>query len=492
MARGRYVNPWIPLLVLISAIATAMSLGRLHELQNADSIVPILLSLQRWTPFFWLQDRFGMFVPLLAMPVRDPLMNLVVQGWLMISAALAAPFVVTRLLVNNARSWFLAGAFANILLLVLLRPEVRFDWLVVQPYALSMTLASAGLIAAEHRARTTQIVAALVMILAHWVNLGVVVFVLPLVLLRRGSMTRALVVTACGLAAGVALMRLSPFRTTTALLAPSDWPHAWLELLVKVLAAFPHPTMLVAVAILAASGAVLTWVRGQPQSTGDLTTRQPSQRQCGARSGSGVVDAVCVRQHLAAAAIALFVAATYWLAAGTFRWVQVNMYLPRYVYPSLLMCGVAAGVAAAGLMRESSAPITVGTALALCVLTVVDYGLPSSARLRAEIDARLGALTPDVIASGATVIAGNYWIVWPAVFHANLTTYRHDRRAVYGLAYRSAPTDGFWKSSASAIIVVAPAGDRTVEGLARRAGLTTTRVGRRAEVDVFLARMTGG
>src|SRR5688500_4546792 len=57
-------------LVFMAAVAASMSLGRLHEFHSADSILPVLVSLQRWTPFFWQQDRFGMVVPLLAMPIR--------------------------------------------------------------------------------------------------------------------------------------------------------------------------------------------------------------------------------------------------------------------------------------------------------------------------------------------------------------------------------------------------------------------------------------
>src|SRR5436309_3278145 len=147
-------NPWIPTFVLVSAVATLMSFGTLHELQGADSIVPILVSLQRWTPFFWQQDRFGMLVPLLVMPVHDPLANLVVQGWLMATAALLAPFLVARLLVDNPRDWFVAGALTNILLLLLPSPDVRFDWLVVQPYALSTVLGTAALILSEKSGRT--------------------------------------------------------------------------------------------------------------------------------------------------------------------------------------------------------------------------------------------------------------------------------------------------------------------------------------------------
>ena len=58
--------------ILVAALAVAaalVDLGGFHRLEQADSIVPVLVSLQRWTPFFWDQERFGMLVPLLALPV---------------------------------------------------------------------------------------------------------------------------------------------------------------------------------------------------------------------------------------------------------------------------------------------------------------------------------------------------------------------------------------------------------------------------------------
>ena len=41
--------------------------------------MPVLVSLQRWTPFYWDQERYGMLIPALALPVRDPLLNLLLQ-----------------------------------------------------------------------------------------------------------------------------------------------------------------------------------------------------------------------------------------------------------------------------------------------------------------------------------------------------------------------------------------------------------------------------
>jgi hypothetical protein len=45
------------------------------------------------------------------------------------------------------------------------------------------------------------------------------------------------------------------------------------------------------------------------------------------------------------------------------------------------------------------------------------------------------------------VIVGDYWTVWPAVFHANLASYgQAGRRVVFGLSYRSDPTNPLWWS----------------------------------------------
>ena len=97
------------MVILTAGVAAWMGLGSLHDFQHADSLLTVLISTQRWTPFFWGQDRFGMLVPLVAMPIRDPLANLLVQGWLMTTGALLAPFVVARFLFDApADGWRLA------------------------------------------------------------------------------------------------------------------------------------------------------------------------------------------------------------------------------------------------------------------------------------------------------------------------------------------------------------------------------------------------
>lgn len=72
----------LPAALAIAAFAVAavwINLGTFHRLENGDSVLPVLMSLHRWAPFIWEQNRFGMLLPLLAMPIRHPLANLLFQ-----------------------------------------------------------------------------------------------------------------------------------------------------------------------------------------------------------------------------------------------------------------------------------------------------------------------------------------------------------------------------------------------------------------------------
>ena len=169
-------HPWLVVVILTVGVAAWMGLGSLHDFQHADSLLTVLISTQRWTPFFWGQDRFGMLVPLVAMPIRDPLANLLVQGWLMTMGALLAPFVVARFLVRRTGGWVAIGAVADTLLLLIATPAVQFDWLVTQPYGLSIALGFAALIVADDRDGFGAAATALgLLTLASWVNIGVLV-----------------------------------------------------------------------------------------------------------------------------------------------------------------------------------------------------------------------------------------------------------------------------------------------------------------------------
>ena len=146
-------HPWAVVSIVAAVLAAWIGLGTLHDFDHADSLLPVLVSTQRWTPFFWGQDRFGMLVPLLAMPIRHPLANLLVQGWMMTAAGLLAPFAAARFLTGRDDPWIAIGAGANLLFLLLTPPVVQFDWLAAQPYGLSMCLGFAALLIGERSTR---------------------------------------------------------------------------------------------------------------------------------------------------------------------------------------------------------------------------------------------------------------------------------------------------------------------------------------------------
>jgi hypothetical protein len=70
-------------------------------------------------------------------------------------------------------------------------------------------------------------------------------------------------------------------------------------------------------------------------------------------------------------------------------------------------------------------------------------------------------LTEDVLAAGCTHIAGNYWTVWPAVFHANLTLHeRGESRTVWAVTFLAQPASRLWRDTPqSSRCACIPAGD---------------------------------
>ena len=393
-------SSWLWVVGAAMIAAAAIGAGTLHEQQHADSLLMVLISLQRWTPFFWGQDRLGTLVPLLAMPIRDPFLNLLVQDWLTTAAALIAPFVVSRCLLDTKDRWMTAGVLANLLLLLTASRELRFDWFVTQPYGLAIALGCAGLLVLDSSGIRPWLLGLALLTLASWIHVGMVALLAPLIVVRRRRVAAALGAAVAAAVVGMLLQRLADHHITMTLASLASCPHAWWQLGVNAVANVAHP-----MAALIACGALVVTLAVFPQ-----------------------------RSALAAAGSSVAVAAVYWAAIGASEWARLNAYYPRYVYPSLLLLGVAAAIVLTtpliGHARRSTAVALSG----LIIVAAVSYGPPSIQRVRASLDARFGRMTSDVLASNATVVAGDYWTVWPAVFHANIARYRTAGRVdVYGL-----------------------------------------------------------
>src|SRR5262249_35758184 len=441
---------------LAALAATWMSGGALHDHQNADSLLQALVSLQRWTPFYWEQNRFGMLIPLLAMPIHHPLANLIVQDWLATAAALLAPYLVARGLGGANVDWVASGSIANTLLVVFAPPAVQFDWLVTQPYALSISLAFGGLAALETPGLTHSVIGTLLMVLAHWVNVGVFILVIPVIAFARRLTPRSVAATTAGMAAGLLFAGLSSAPHTTSAMSPfAVWPNGWLQLLSHTASsAIEHRVWLGLLALIALALAL-------------TLAPWPS-----------------LLPPLWAAGAAFALAVEYWLVVGSSRWVELNVYLPRYLYPGLLLAGVGLSIL---LVSPFAAKHRRAAAVLFFVAVCIIYGVPSGSRVRRHLDDSFGRLTPEVLDSGATVIAGDYWTVWPAVFHANLTQYRRTGHAgVYGLTYRSIATDGLW-CRAEDVLVAAKSEDRAIGIYADRISLPLRFLDHKTSIDLFAA-----
>jgi hypothetical protein len=133
---------------LCAVASTWIDFGSAHLL-TSDALIPILVSLQRWTPFYWGQNRYGMLVPLIALPIRAPFANLLVQVGLTMFAGLASIFLVCWYLIRNP-IWPVVATVASALFVCCAPRHVCVEYLATtQPYGVSFGLGIGGLLVAR-------------------------------------------------------------------------------------------------------------------------------------------------------------------------------------------------------------------------------------------------------------------------------------------------------------------------------------------------------
>jgi hypothetical protein len=470
--------------LLCAAAAALADLGNLHRQHQIDSLTPALVSLQHWTLFFWCQDRVGMLVPLLALPIRDPLGNLLFQEAVYVFAGLAAMFLLARYVLRDP-TYPLVGGVMAAAFLALAPAGYRFDFFNTTFYGVWLALGLAGLVLTEPRPDGSVpprrlALAFLLLLLTHWAYSAAALALGPLVLLRpwfspeprqapaqqdekgarptrpflrrlTGTETgRALALLAGGFVGGLVLMLLSPYHVDyVGTLFPWQWLPTWRALAEKTwtaLAPHPWPLGLLALSVL---GPIVSGFAG-------------------ARPWAG--------RYLRAAAALALTAAGYWFFMGTRAWISNNACMPRYILPSVFLLQgalVVVGVAplAASLAPAARRGLHLGLVPLVLGAALAGYGPPSLAGVRADLDNLLGDCTEDILAARATHLAGNCFLVWPRVFHVNLVLHeRGEPRQFFGLTYRTDATRDLWK-------------DLPLEQLR-----VAVRVGDEPEVDDWLAQ----
>ncbi len=453
------------LLTAILALTSIwISFGHFQYSQHADTLLQVLISLQRWTPFYWDADRYGMLFPLLAMPFRNPLTNMMAQSAMTIFTCLAASFLLVRYFFGDSRIWFVAAALQNIWLLLLTQKGQQFDWFVAQPYGTTLALGAAALLLLR---KGRWLWAFVLLFLAHWVNVGAFVFLVPLVLLRfligkeRRGLALELVMIALSIAAGfVAKAFAVAPKTHNAVLPISVWMAGWQDLLLGV-----------RTYVVAGKYAVLWMIIPALLGLAFLLAKKLDRY------------AVLAAGSFTATGLAI------WLFVGTESWVQTNMYSPRYTFTSLFLFTLAAAVLTVspfqGVPLRRATQAAIAATFGIFLTAALVYGFPSRGRVQRDMDKKFGAYTQEIIDSHATLVAGDYWTAWPTVFHTNLMLYRlHDPRRVYGVGYRSGPTGELW-SYQRAICAATPIHDRGAEELLMNSPWHFSHVSTLSTIDLF-------
>ena len=446
-------------LAVLAAVVFAVvwiDLGPIHWFHHADSLLPVLASCTKWTPFYWSQNRLGALVPLLASPFRDPLVNLFIQAGLNSFLGLLAIFLAARY-VGGRRHWIAGGAMAALLLVSWPLPRI-FNYLIAHHEygsALGLGFAALWLLSKEDGRRGSRRFAlgAGCLFCALWVNYATAISLGAVVVWKWlfggsfGADWRSF--RSAGLSQGLkSLAQKEPPKT---LLMIGSFLILWMGLSLL-------------------SGNRQDYAKlnlGSNQWTAYATLAANTWRHF--LSGMLWKEWMAVfvmalvslvsragRRALRASAVAagcLFAAALcHFAAIGMLDWVAQWHFNPRYATTSVIMLQCAVAVFAgmqwhAVLGDRKAAILTAGLVIAMAVAVILKFGPPSPRGVRVILDKRFGTCTNDVLTSGSTHICGNYLTVWPAIFHVNMVLHEQgSKRRVWGITDRSEPTQDKWRS----------------------------------------------
>lgn len=447
--------PVWPFLALAAGAAVLIDLSSVHTLHDADSVMPVMVSVHHWTPYYWQQNRFGMLIALLAVPFEHPFTNLLVQNALTIWCGLAAVYLAARYLYRGP-AWAAVGSAAVVALLTV--STLKFKWMYLTTFnvfSTSLFLGLAALLTAG-RAETgwpsplRWAAAVLLAVLAAWTNSAIGVLLAPAVVavglarwltepvppatgrfvlnphVRKTAVDLAL--AGVMLAFAIVVPRYAPYRTTWFSLPPRD---TWGQLLGDVATGFWVEGGMTAWAVLAGVLAVA--------ALGGMAAR---------RTRPDAVRAVLLAVGMAVAAVG-FALLMGILFKG--RW--------RYAVPAVVLAHVAlmgAALHAPLLALPAARRWAVGGVLAVAVLIAAAAGgVRSPARVRADLEAMWGADTDAALAARATHVTGDYWRVWPVAFTADCRRADGGGPRVWAVSHRSLPTADRWRAVPPADVRVA-------------------------------------
>lgn len=123
----------------------------IQSFHQADTLLRAVMSTLRWTPFYWTENRLGNLAPLLAIGIRNPLPNLLLQTQIHVLACLLCVWLIVGLCAARGRAFAAESLVCTQIIWLLAAAGVRLNWQSVpsfflgEPYALSMALLLAAL-----------------------------------------------------------------------------------------------------------------------------------------------------------------------------------------------------------------------------------------------------------------------------------------------------------------------------------------------------------
>lgn len=407
--------PGVGWAVLLLCAAWIVATGPAVLIHNADSLIPIFVSLDQWSIFYWGQDRFGMLLPLMALPVRDSFANLLAQNILSLILFLAGMTAALGRCRVKAPALF-ALLSVNVLLSFKSHQILLLLFTTNQSYAPALGCFGIAAYCCRGRAWFPGWLALTFMLLGAWTNGGVALFLTTFSLLLVAIPTTR----AYGrplLVGGIASLmghRLLQIFASANLLGATSVARPGSADLMPLLSAFWGETFQMYGPVFWPVVGVL-WALALA-----AVVRRPDRRR--ELAGLFALGAAVV---LYGAVMALF------LRGGGRHIMAALPLLP--VAPFLIL----ARTVAVPHWLTNHRPIAAFAAIWLIALN----GFHHPGKVRRAVIACLGqSSASNFYSRQVTAITGDYWSVWPVTFATNLIHEANSgQRPVLPLTIRSEP-----------------------------------------------------
>lgn len=458
----RRSGPWLQVVVAVCSICVCLTFGPLwaHNAFLADALVPVHVSLTRWEPFYWGQARYGMLVPLLALPFREPLVNYAVQNFITALCGSSFFFLVAATVLPGSRA-VAAGALGLALYVVFDDPDWQhFYFGTISQYATGLCLSLAGFILWRRGTIVWRSAGGACLAAAIWVDVSCPLFLLPwavLVWLLTGNvrhrlralrlrgprqiafdpiLSQIVFVIDCVVLAMIAIPWASMADENLARgfgrlvsFAPSNWMKNSAALGSAWIASIPRDAWIAVFITHAAAFGLVAFLR------------KP-----------GACRRAAVHLALPAAAVTF-----RWLLLGASLWVSLNGLHPKYLTPSRVLVFAMAATSLVGAITGLGArdriwrAIFVTSVIVSIGVLVRRHSLLSGESMR---DRMMHATTltrhgPASVEAGCTHFLGSDVNVWETIFFASEVAYRAGRPPVVGISFKTRPSDVPWTSFSS-------------------------------------------